>query len=183
MLINPNLTEKSEFNRNSIVNYKNTLDIDFIDDNTIKIKKKEEVDYGFIYHDLFNQIEKGSKIAFTGELELISGPNVKLVFNGFNADSRNITRKGKNSIEAIGGKNNAVNQVQVRLYHNEEVIFKFVKMKLEEGDKATPYIPHKDLIDPSKQAIFLSGGYSKRCIQSKFKTSRNRPVKSGGALC
>lgn len=34
----------------------------------------------------------------------------------------------------------------------------FEDYKLEEGDKCTPYIPHKDLIEPSKQAIFLAGG-------------------------
>lgn len=158
MLINPNLTEQSEFNRNSIVNYKSTLNIDFLDDNTIKIKKKEEADFGLIYIYLFNNIEPKSKITFTGELDLISGPNVNLRFNGFDEDIYNITSKGKNSIEATGSKNNAVNQAQVRVYHNEEVVFKFLKIKLEEGDKATPYIPHENTIETAKRQHFIGGG-------------------------
>lgn len=31
-------------------------------------------------------------------------------------------------------------------------------LKIEEGDKKTPYIPSKNMLDPSKQAIFLAGG-------------------------
>ena len=35
---------------------------------------------------------------------------------------------------------------------------RFYNFKLEQGDKATPYIPSKNSLDPSKQAIFKSGG-------------------------
>ena len=31
-------------------------------------------------------------------------------------------------------------------------------LKIEEGDKKTPYIPSKNMLDPSKQAIFVAGG-------------------------
>ena len=31
-------------------------------------------------------------------------------------------------------------------------------LKIEEGDKKTPYIPSKNMLEPSKQAIFKSGG-------------------------
>lgn len=56
-------------------------------------------------------------------------------------------------------------------------------VKIEKGNKATPYIPNKNSVDPSKQAIFKAGGYSKRCIHSKLKASRFRPVKYGGGVC
>ena len=158
MRINPNLQRQSEFNRNNIVNYNSSVNIDFLNDNTIKIKKKEEAALGVIFVNLSNWIEQKTKITFTGELELISGPSVMLVFGGFDTGSLNITRKGKNFIEATGSKNPYGNQVQVRVSHNEEVIFKFVKIKLEEGDKATPYIPRKDTIERAKRQYFIGGG-------------------------
>lgn len=34
----------------------------------------------------------------------------------------------------------------------------FEDYKLEEGDKCTPYIPNKNSLEPSKQAVFLAGG-------------------------
>lgn len=55
--------------------------------------------------------------------------------------------------------------------------------KIEKGDTSTPYIPSKNMLEPSKQAVFVAGGYSRKCIHSKLKTSRNRPVKFGGGLC
>lgn len=47
------------------------------------------------------------------------------------------------------------------------------------------YLPHKEDVKPENQAIFPIGGgvRSKRFIHSNLKTSRNRPVKFGGALC
>ena len=36
--------------------------------------------------------------------------------------------------------------------------FKEVDLKIEEGDKKTPYIPSKNMLDPSEQAIFVAGG-------------------------
>lgn len=41
----------------------------------------------------------------------------------------------------------------------------FYNIKLVEGDKDDSYSPCKDDLEPSKQAFFLAGGYSKRCIQ------------------
>lgn len=35
---------------------------------------------------------------------------------------------------------------------------KIRNIKIERGDKATPYIPNKNIVDPSKQAIFKAGG-------------------------
>ena len=36
--------------------------------------------------------------------------------------------------------------------------FYLKELKLEKGDKATPYIPNKHSLEPSKQAIFVAGG-------------------------
>lgn len=60
---------------------------------------------------------------------------------------------------------------------------RYTHIKLEKGDQMTPYLPHKSNVKVENQAIFLGGGYSKRFTHSKLKTSRNRPVKFGGALC
>ena len=36
--------------------------------------------------------------------------------------------------------------------------FKEVDLKIEEGDKKTPYIPSKNMLEPSKQAVFVVRG-------------------------
>ena len=41
---------------------------------------------------------------------------------------------------------------------DESMELSFKYPKLEVGDQATPYIPNKDSLDPSKQAIFKTGG-------------------------
>lgn len=56
-------------------------------------------------------------------------------------------------------------------YNTEGTIY---NIKLVEGDKDDLYSPCKDDLEPSKQAIFLAGGYSKRCIHSRY---------TGGGLC
>ena len=57
---------------------------------------------------------------------------------------------------------------------NTKGSYKIYNIKIEKGDKATPYIPSKNSLDPSKQAIFKVGGYSKRCIHSH---------RIGGGVC
>lgn len=44
-------------------------------------------------------------------------------------------------------------------------------------------IPNEKDIKADNQAVYPAGGYSKRCIHSNIKTSRNRPVKFGGGIC
>lgn len=45
-------------------------------------------------------------------------------------------------------------------------------------------IPNEKDVKADNQAVYpAGGGYFKRCIRSKLKTSRFRPVKSGGGLC
>lgn len=174
MLINPNLTEKSEFNKNSIVIYNNSLDINFIDENTIKIKKKKEAEFGLIYVNLFSEFAIGSKLAFSGKIELMKGQNVRIYFNGFEVDPILVSKTGVKRIEAIGMKNSSWNQAQVRVYHDDEVVFRFTEMKLEK-DEVTPYIPNENSIQTAKRQYFIGGGVrSKRCIQSRY---------TGGALC
>lgn len=57
-------------------------------------------------------------------------------------------------------------------------------IEIVEGDSKNPiFIPNKDNLEPSNQAVFVAGGYSRKCIHSKLKTSRNRPVIFGGGLC
>lgn len=46
------------------------------------------------------------------------------------------------------------------------------------------YMPNIKSLEPSKQAIFISGGYSKTYTQSSFKDGRFRPVRIfGGWVC
>lgn len=57
---------------------------------------------------------------------------------------------------------------------DSEIGISIFNIKLEEGDIATQYIPNKNIIKADNQAIFLAGGYFKKCIQDSPK---------GGALC
>lgn len=58
---------------------------------------------------------------------------------------------------------------------DEEWELSFKHPKLEIGTEATQYIPSKNSLDPSNQAIFkAAGGYSKRCIHSH---------RIGGGVC
>ena len=52
--------------------------------------------------------------------------------------------------------------------------FYLIKSKLEVSDKPSLYSPSKTELEPSKQAVFLAGGYSRKCTHSS---------KFGGALC
>ena len=143
MLINPNLSTSSEFKRGALNIYQDSLDATFLDDNVLKIKKRKEAELGLIYMPLFNNIEENKIIAFSGKLNLINGREIEIYFNGFSGRPLHISNKGLNKIEAIGRKDEAYNQVQLRVYHNDEVIFRFTEIKLEE-DKVTPYIPNEN---------------------------------------
>lgn len=44
-------------------------------------------------------------------------------------------------------------------------------------------IPNEKDVKADNQAVYPAGGYSRRFIQYKLKTSRNRPVKFGGGVC
>lgn len=157
MKINPNLTRFSEFKKGTINIYQDSLDVAFLDDNVLKIKKRKEAEMGLIYMTLFNNIEENKIIAFSGKLNLIKGREIEVHFNGFSGRTLHVSENGLNKIEAIGRKDEAYNQVQLRVYHNEEVIFRFTETKLEK-DEITPYIPNENTIEPSKQAVFLAGG-------------------------
>lgn len=165
MLINPNLSEISEFNKNNIQIYKDSLDVSFIDENTIKIKKKKRFEFGLIYISLFDDFSEGTKIAFSGNFELIKGQNARIYFNGFNSEKHLFSKIGVYRVEEIGTKYEAYNQAQVRIYHDEEVIFKFTKIKLEK-DQATPYIPHENNIETAKRQYFIGGGYVQRGVST-----------------
>lgn len=174
MLINPNLLTISEFTKNNVEVYKNSLDVSFIDENTIKIKKKEGFEFGIIYVNLFDEFTIGSKVAFSGKFELIKGQNARIYFNGFSANKLLFSKIGVNRIEAMGEKNDSYNQVQVRIFHDDEVVFRFTEMKLEK-DKVTLYIPNENTIETAKRQYFIGGGVrSKRCIHSRY---------AGGGLC
>ena len=165
MLINPNLTIHSEFNKGNIHNYLNSVDLNFINNNTIKIKKKKEAERGHIYVSLFDDIEIGEIVVFSGKLNLLSGGKVSCYYNGFEGKPTHISNKGITKIEGVGKKNKAYNQVQLRIYHDDEVIFRFTEMKLEK-DEVTPYIPHENAIETAKRQYFIGGVRSKRYSQS-----------------
>lgn len=178
MLINPNLSEISEFNKNNVAIYKDSLDVSFIDENTIKIKKKKGFEFGLIYVSLFDEFTIGSKVAFSGKFELIKGKNARIYFNGFNSKKYLFSKIGVYRVEEIGTKYEAYNQAQVRIYHDEEVIFRFTKIKLEK-DQATQYIPHENNIETAKRQYFIGGVRSKRhsqCLKLPRQSSYRKGV-------
>lgn len=160
MLINPNLEHFSEFKKGVLNIYQDSLDVTFLDDNVLKIKKRKDAEMGLIYMPLFNEIAEDESIAFSGKLNLINGRDIEVHFNGFSGKTLHISKNGLNKIEAIGRKDEAYNQVQLRVYHNEEVIFRFTEIKLEK-DEITPYVPNENSLEPRKQAVFLAGGVFK----------------------
>lgn len=160
MLINPNLSTSSEFKRGVLNVYQDSLDVTFLDDNVLKIKKRKEAESGLIYMPLFDNIETNKIVAFSGKLNLINGRDIEVYFNGFSARPFHISNKGLNKIEAIGRKDEAYNQVQLRVYHNDEVIFRFTEIKLEK-DEITPYVPNENTIETAKRQYFIGGGYFK----------------------
>ncbi|WP_276862956.1 hypothetical protein [Anaerococcus tetradius] len=160
MLINPNLEHFSEFKKGVLNIYQDSLDVTFLDDNVLKIKKRKDAEMGLIYMPLFNEFAEDESIAFSGKLKLINSREVEIYFNGFRARTLHISNKGLNKIEAIGPKDASYNQVQLRVYHNYEVIFRFTEIKLEK-DKVTPYIPHENSIETAKRPYFIGGGYFK----------------------
>ena len=165
MLINPNLSTVSEINKGNIKIYNSSLDFSFIDRNTIKIKKKKDVEFGLTFMELFNEFQQGSKVVFSGKFELIKGHDVRLRFNGFYSDAILISNIGVKRIEVIGKKNRSNNQAQVRIYHDDEVIFRFTEMKLE-NDEVTPYIPNENTLETAKRQYFIGGGTSRKYILS-----------------
>ena len=172
MLINPNLSTISEFNKDNIEIYKDSLDVIFIDENTIKIKKKEGGEFGLIYVSLFDKFTIGSKVAFSGKFELIKGQNARIYFNGFNTNNLLFSKIGVNRIEAMGEKNASYNQAQVRIFHNDEVVFRFTEMKLEK-DEVTPYIPNENTLEMAKRQYFIGGGYVQRGLSNLVTTLGN----------
>ncbi|WP_106460169.1 hypothetical protein [Anaerococcus sp. Marseille-P3915] len=164
MLINPNLSTSSEFKRGVLNIYQDSLDVAYLDDNVLKIKKKKEAELGLIYMPLFDNIENDKIIAFSGKLNLINGREIEIYFNGFSGGTLHISNNGIYKIEAIGQKDSSYNQVQLRVYHNYEVIFRFTEIKLEK-DEVTPYIPNINTIETAKRPYFIGGVRSKRFIQ------------------
>lgn len=156
MLINPNLEHFSEFKKGVLNIYQDSLDVTFLDDNVLKIKKRKDAEMGLIYMPLFNEIAEDESIAFSGKLNLMNGRDIEVYFNGFSARPFHISNKGLNKIEAIGRKDEAYNQVQLRVYHNDEVIFRFTEIKLEK-DEITPYVPNENTIETAKRQYFIGG--------------------------
>ena len=156
MLIKPNLSTESEFNKDNCGIYNSSLDVTFINRNTIKIKKKKEVEYGLIYIRLFDEYARDDIVAFSGKLELLKGHDLMIRFNGFDAEPILISKVGVNRVERIGKKYSAQNQAQVRVFHDDEVIFRYNKIKLEK-DTVTPYIPNENSIETAKRQYFIGG--------------------------
>lgn len=66
----------------------------------------------------------------------------------------------------------------IKLYTNpvgktKDIGAKFVDIKLEEGDKATLYIPNKNTIETAKRQYFIGGGYVQRGISNLVTTLSN----------
>lgn len=157
MLINPNLARFSEFKRGALNIYQDSLDVTYLDDNILKIKKRKEAELGLIYMPLFNEIKEDEMVAFSGKLNLMNNREVEIYFNGFGGRPLRISNEGLNKIEAIGRKDSAYNQVQLRVYHDDEVIFRFTEIKLEK-DAITPYIPNEHTLETAKRQYFIGGG-------------------------
>lgn len=158
MLVKHNLTTHSAFKEGTIRNHETSVYINYLDGNVVQIKKKKEAEWGHIYVSLFDHIEVDEMVVFSGKLNLLSGGEIFCYFNGFNAKPVHISSKGITKIESTGKKNKAYNQVQLRLYSDDEIVFKFTELKLEKGKEATIYLPHKSNLPQDKQPLLPPEG-------------------------
>lgn len=76
------------------------------------------------------------------------------------------TRVKKDIRQSYSFKYKANVGYEIRLFNDiwgkhDEVSATYLKIKLEEGDKATPYIPHENSIETAKRQYFIGGGYFK----------------------
>ena len=71
------------------------------------------------------------------------------------------------TFEYSEGKQYSLKAFNDRWGKHMDVLANFIMIKIEKGDTITPYLPHKSKVKPYNQAIFVAGGYSKRCIHSK----------------
>lgn len=51
--------------------------------------------------------------------------------------------------------------------------FYLKELKLEKGDKATPYIPHENSLETAKRPYFIGGGYVQRGLSNLVSTLSN----------
>lgn len=136
--------------------------------------------YGAVFLDSLNLVE-GATYTFSANLDLSEGSEGKVIvfdktytvyskismFSTKNRSFLTFVYKGDSThrIACYAGLTGSTDGISAR-YSN---------IKLEKGDKMTPYLPHKTNVKADNQAIFPSGGgYSKRYIHSN---------KFGGGLC
>ena len=127
--------------------------------------KPEDNRYKYIKINLPTNLNENEMYTFSLDVSQINGSG-ELSMIIFNKD-HSLTYK------TIIGKNNSRNSFSFKYMQDktEHILLysdiagktqfvgaTFRNIKLEKGDKATPYIPNKNIVDPSKQAIFKSGG-------------------------
>ena len=110
-------------------------------------------------------VEKGKRytISYTVKNTNRFGVYLDTLSNGLNGNFDNAieivryynTRPGEKITKSVTAD---INGYMIIYLANNGGDSKEVDLKIEEGDKKTPYIPSKNMLDPSKQAVFLAGG-------------------------
>lgn len=119
--------------------------------------------YGAVFLDSLNLVE-GATYTFSANLDLSEGSEGKVIvfdktytvyskismFSTKNRSGLTFVYKGDSThrIACYAGLTGSTDGVSAR----------YTNIKLEKGDKMTPYLPHKSNVKPDNQAIFLAGG-------------------------
>lgn len=110
-------------------------------------------------------VEKGRQytISYTVKKTNRFGVYLDTLSNGWNGNFDNATeivryyntKPGEKITKSVTAD---INGYMIIYLANNGGDFKEVDFKIEEGGIKTPYVPSKNLIEPSKQAIFVAGG-------------------------
>lgn len=160
MIINPNLHNGVTIITLTPMDVANRFESIFIDQIGLKDGNKFTVSL-----DLeLNGSEQATVILFDKNYSVITD---QTIFTNGKRNSYTFTFNSKKThrIACYAGIQGKTNNVWAR----------FSKIKVEEGDKATLYIPNANSLSADKQAILTKGGYLQRFIQSS--------AKKGGGLC
>lgn len=150
MLINPNLLDITKTTHTK-------APYDF---NTKITRTLENYHASRVQFELPDNLVVGQEYTFSCDIDNIDGNSELNVtaFPGTAIIGTFLADKGTQSYTFVLNDKNTHIYLYLGLGLQTKGSYKIYNIKLEEGTEATPYIPSKNILEPSKQAVFLAGG-------------------------